>query len=779
MVAGRPWPRESADSAGARHGVGRMTGALVGLRRTVPGRRAGRRAGRGVTGAPRARLLARAASFVTVCMLVLLVPAAPALAGACTTAPTPETPAQGIAGFFLPRPDPVPPAADPFAPGAKTTAFEQFGLAGLSWYLYDPGCGGAVRDPSGSISSWAGRTLFIPAKAGVASLVAVSGAALQPGFLNAFDPLLKNLTDALHKAIFTPLAPLAVMLTGLLLMARSTRQRVSESTTAVGWAVLVMIAAAALFAYPLKAGHAADKAIGSAVGVVSRGLTSSNEPPARQVANEMYNAFLYRMWLTGEFCDPDSNAAKKFGPDILRAQAFNWSEAQRASQQGSGPLVLTHKALFDQTADKVKASDPVAYECLAGHSSAPLEASILGDLGILIMAPFLLMGGLILIAAYIIIRFAVILGPALLTAGAFFPLRGVVQAAVRVVTAALINSVVFTICTLFVIRVDTTVLDPSTRLPAWLRLVLLGVVTVVMWYLTRPFRKLTAMVTPRSFADSLSEAGAGWRARAGGLLRRRARSEDIREAVEEALEETRPPEPVGTDGRIREESRGPVSMPRRIRVPAQRVTRAEALGFGAGGVGIPATPLDGVPVGARGALPGPPGDAFGVILESHDEPAPAVRAGPPRGALVPGGRGADPAHQALGDPAHQPLGDPAGQALGVPDSALDLGPGGGYRDTERVITVAPGAPEAAGRPRSAPARPARTDGPAGFARVPATPGAEGLFDPAAPYRPNPEDNAPPAHQLRHVKAQVVDGEEVYQLYDPGTDPLAGNDPWSR
>ena len=735
-------------------GVRTLTEGLAGTARvrTAPRRRGPHR---GVSGwhraasaqpdtePPRPGWLARAGAFVAVCLLVILVPAAPAIAGPCTTAPTPEGPGQGVAGFFLPRPDPLPPAQDPFAPGAKTTPFEQFGLAGLSWYVYDPGCGGAVRDPSGSISSWAGRTLFIPAKAGVASVVAVSGAALQPTFLTAFDPMLTNLTDALHRAIFTPLAPLAVMLTGLLLLARSTRQRVSESTTAVGWALLVMVVAAALFAWPVKAGHAADRAIGTAVGVVSQGLTSSDEPPGRQVANQMYDSFLYRMWLTGEFCDPDSNAARNFGPDILRAQAFNWTEAQRASQQGSGPLVLTHQALFDQTADKVKTTDPVAYECLAGHSSAPLESSILADLGVLLMAPFLLVGGLILIAAYIIIRFAVILGPALLTAGAFFPLRGVVQAAVRVVTAALINSVVFTICTLFVIRVDTTVLDPSTDLPAWLRLVLVGVVTVVMWYLTRPFRKLTTMVTPRGFADSLGEVGAGWRARAGGLLRRRARVEDIRTAMAEALADDPEPEPAATDARMREEARGPVSMPRRIRVSAERITRAEAIGYGFAEVGAsapPGAPALGPAFGAGRSL-SPLDGTVDLVMEGRS--APMVRA----------------------DTGRRPS-----SPTGPTPTAGDL-----YHGMEPATDGRHDAPEAGVRDRPVPARQAEYARPVRWTGPVST---DGLFDPTAPQRVNPEDS-PPTHHLRQVRAQVVDGEEVYQLYDPGTDPLAGSNPWSR
>ena len=120
--------------------------------------------------------------------------------GGCTTPPVPESPQQGIAGFFMSKPDPVPPAEDPFASGAKTTPFEQYGLAGLSWYTYDLGCGGAARDPSGSISTWAAQLMFIPAKATVAALTGVMQAALQPTYLAAFDPLLNNLVSQLRRA---------------------------------------------------------------------------------------------------------------------------------------------------------------------------------------------------------------------------------------------------------------------------------------------------------------------------------------------------------------------------------------------------------------------------------------------------------------------------------------------------------------------------------------------------------------------------------------------------
>ena len=497
--------------------------------------------------------------------------------GGCTTPPTPESPRQGISGFFMSTPDPVPPTEDPFAAGAKTTPFQQYGLAGLSWYTYDLGCGGAARDPSGSISTWAARLLFIPAKATVAALAGVSQAALEPTYLSAFDPLLSGLTDQLRKAIYTPLFPLAVMLTGLLLMAQATRQRVSESTTAIGWCVLVTVLAAALFAWPVRAGHAADSVISKGVGVVSAGITGQQGEPGDQVANLLYGPFLYRMWLMGEFCDPDSRGASAHGSDLLQAQALSWGESQRARTDGE-QITEDKQKRFEQVAGAVKKDDPAAYECVAGHGSASLEASILANVGVLLMAPFLLVGGLLLIAAYLIIRFAVIFAPALLTAGAFFPLRGIVLGVGRVVAAAILNGILFTLAVLLVIRVDAAILDPATRLPAWLRLVLVGVVTIVMWYLTRPFRKLTTMVTTGRMAFAMGDRS--WYERGGGLFGRRR-------GLEAAV--------VDDDGGAavlapREEARGPAGLVRRaasaaarpaqIRVQSTRLDGRGAVGGG-------------------------------------------------------------------------------------------------------------------------------------------------------------------------------------------------------
>jgi hypothetical protein len=669
--------------------------------------------------------------------------------GGCTTPPTPESPRQGISGFFMSTPNPIPPAEDPFARGAKTTPFEQYGLAGLSWYAYDLGCGGAARDPSGSISTWAARLLFIPAKATVAALVGVSQAALEPTYLSAFDPLLKGLTDQLRKAIYTPLFPLAVMLTGLLLMAQATRQRVSESTTAIGWCLLITVLAAALFAWPVKAGHAADTVISKGVGAVSAGITGKQGEPGDQVANLLYGPFLYRMWLMGEFCDPDSRGAATHGSDLLQAQALNWEDAQRA-RTGGEQITEAKQKRFEEVAGAVKKDDPGAYECVAGHGSASLEASILADVGVLLMAPFLLIGGLILIAAYLVIRFAVIFAPALLTAGAFFPLRGIVLAAGRVVAAAILNGILFTLSVLLVIRVDAAILDPATRLPAWLRLVLVGVVTVVMWYLTRPFRKLTTMATTGRMAFAMGDRS--WYERGGGSFFGRRRGLEAGVVDDEGGAAVMAP---------REEARGPAGMIRRAAGAAAATAARPAQ------IRVQSTRLDGGGTSSGAALAGTAGRGGAGTAGSGGAGGGAPSgAGGGRGARVAGTGGGS----AGGGSAVAGGGGGAGgghtAAAGHAEAGGSGYRGAGGRSGDGMAGSGHGVPV-----HSPPANPRRRPTPSPV-RMTSRRLDEGLFDASAPGRVTPEDDS--RGYLRPVRVEVAD-EELYRLFDPAAGEAATGD----
>jgi hypothetical protein len=93
--------------------------------------------------------------------------------------------------------------------------------------------------------------------------------------------------------------------------------------------------------------------------------------------------------------------------------------------------------------------------------------------------------------------------PALAILGLFPPARGVLIGTFRVVGAALINAIIFGVGAAVTITGIGVILDPRSRLPAWLTLVLLPLFTFMMWFALKPFRRLTAMT---SHADPFGEA---------------------------------------------------------------------------------------------------------------------------------------------------------------------------------------------------------------------------------------------------------------------------------
>jgi hypothetical protein len=299
-----------------------------------------------------------------------------------------------------------------------------------------------------------------------------------------------------------------------------------------------------------------------------------------------------------------------------------------------------------------------------------------------------------------------------------------------------------------VIRVDAAILDPATSLPAWLRLVLVGVVTVVMWYLTRPFRKLTTMVTTGRMAFAMGDRSWYERGGGGGLFGRRR-------GLEAAV--------VDGDGdsaviAAREESRGPAGLMRRaastaaaaarpaqIRVPSTRLDARGAVGAGAAAAGA-ATAASGAAGGGSG---GAPARASGGAAPGGPSGAGGAAGTPARA----GGRHAAAAGAAVA------AGRGGGGPGAGPGAAASAG-GGAHSAAPEVPVHSPPTPPRR-RPIPSPVRAAnrRLD--------------EGLFDAGAPGRVAPEDDG--RGYLRPVRVEVAD-DDLYRLFDPAGSSRSGSRP---
>ncbi|TCJ31057.1 hypothetical protein [Nocardioides jejuensis] len=417
----------------------------------------------------------------------------------CKDAPTPDIPGQGIAGFFSRTPDTLPAPGDPFTTNPSTTIYQQYGYAGLRWSTYDLGCGpDAMRNPDAVIGTAFANWVQQAPLALTALTGSVTEVAFNPTFLNVFDPVIIRVSDALHENLFATWIPAVLALLGILLIWRANRASLATSAAAVGWALMVIMIATALFRWPVEAGHAADLTVTRTLGTVVAKLdgNSADVDPGTAVASNVVDSIFYRAWLAGTFGSADSRTAREYGPKIFAAQALTWREAdllERDPEAGK-KLVEAKQETWKRLAGEIEEKDPAAYEYLTGkRSDTRVGYAMLAALGAFLSLPFLLVSALLLLGCFMIVRLAVMLFPAFATLGAFPTARGIVTGLGRTVAAAVVNSIVFGIGAGVTISVLGILLAPAGA-PAWLGLVLMPLFSFIMWMALRPFRRLTSMV---------------------------------------------------------------------------------------------------------------------------------------------------------------------------------------------------------------------------------------------------------------------------------------------
>jgi hypothetical protein len=428
----------------------------------------------------------------------------------CKEAPTPDMPGQGLSSFFSNTPDPLPPQEDPFARGATTTIYEQYGYAGLRWNNYDLGCGpDAARHPDAVVGTAFGNWMLNVPLALTAITSSITEVAFAPTFLDVFDPTIQRVSDALYRGLFASWVPAVLALLGIAVLLKARRAALATTAASIGWAMMVILVATAVFKWPIAAGHFADDTVtatlGTVVGDLNEGQKSDN--PGVTVASHVHESIFYSSWLAGTLGSTDSETVRRYGADLFKSQALTWREAQIVQndpQQGQ-VIIEQKKERFAEIAAEIKANDPAAYEHLTGkRSDTRVGYALLSSLGALLALPFLLVASLLLIGSFLIVRLAVMLFPAFATIGVFPAGRGVVLGIGRTVGAALVNSVIFGLGAAVTIRVLGLILDPSSRLPAWLSLVLMPLFGFIMWVALKPFRRLTTMVSPH--ADPFNDA---------------------------------------------------------------------------------------------------------------------------------------------------------------------------------------------------------------------------------------------------------------------------------
>ncbi len=379
-------------------------------------------------------------------------------------------------------------APDPFA-DKDVRLVDVYGY-GYQWGTYDLGCGADVaRDPFAVLDTQiANLGWVVPSSAGVFVSSLQDLAVMGP--FDFLDPLIGSVQTSIRDRLWTTWFPIALIVGGLGVLFRARRAEYSATARTLGWVGLIL-AVSALF---LQAPMAVDRAISSVMTKVVQtasapfGTTSIDEQIAREV--------MYPQWLQGELGTMTGPTAEKFGPGLLAATHYTWSdEKQMAADPGARARINQAKATqFRNLAEQLKDQDPAAYSHLTGkQGESRLTAVMFAGLFTLGLSLFVILGFVVLALAQLIARIFVI----------GFPLVGLIAVAhprgqftvmqlwslfAAAFLAAVKFAVVTGLYTLFAAGVMHAPIGGLAKLAALMLLTILGLM------FAKPFRSFKTLV---------------------------------------------------------------------------------------------------------------------------------------------------------------------------------------------------------------------------------------------------------------------------------------------
>lgn len=425
----------------------------------------------------------------------------------CFSAPTPETPDSGMAGWFASEP------ASSSQPGPKGL-YSKYGYAGYDYALFDTGCASGLTHPTDSFEDTVANGEFMIATSVIGASNALRERAWEPQSMWGWaDPLVDKATKSIYSKVFTVFGAITLAVVGLYLLWRSRQSDMSNAMTTAGWAIFVMITVTAIAAWPVRSAHLADASLVGGLSIVHNaigpdadntpgecpdpapGACVDHRPPAVRASDTATQTMLYRNWLRGLLGSADSPTAQKYGHVLYDATSLTWDQEQQITQHpGTRDATLAEKKLeWLKVAAQIHAEDPQAYEYLRGtHGMDRVGAGFIAILSSLFFAMFDITASVLVLIGFLIFRWAVIAAPVLGTVGLLRPASSGLRRLANAVLAAIFNIILFgTGAAIYLFAVDLIMATPT--LPGWLQIVLVWLCGIVGWLLLRPYRRITQL----------------------------------------------------------------------------------------------------------------------------------------------------------------------------------------------------------------------------------------------------------------------------------------------
>ncbi len=441
-------------------------------------------------------------------LTALLIPVVPAAAdpldAICEEVPAPVRPDFQTAGLVMDKPDlaTVPTVApNPFTDENVPIS----SVYGWAWRYtnYDLGCGSDfIRDPSAVASTNLANIAMAGLTTMNAAVESVENMCRSASF-DFFKPVVASVADTLDERILTVWLPLALLVVSIVLAFNAVRASYSETFRRL--MVVVACVGLAVFAlvFPVRATTLMDEGAKA----VSSAAQAGFSPRASDLITR---EAIYNTWLVGNFGSADSPTATEYGPRLMSALTYTWSDVKAidADPDVQEDIDKAKAAEFKKIAAEVEEKDPAAYESFTGKTDTRTAGTILGAVWVLIMGFFVVLASLLTLVARLIMIAMVVVAPIGVVVGVVK--YAVLQRMWDLFTAALVNIVKFTIAA----GVMTLVLGAIQTAPVGMgwQLLFAIIATVIAIMITKPvqsFKSMAGLDPNRAYLSSLLRRAGG------------------------------------------------------------------------------------------------------------------------------------------------------------------------------------------------------------------------------------------------------------------------------
>ncbi|WP_284747525.1 magnesium transporter [Amycolatopsis sp. RTGN1] len=565
---------------------------------------------------PKARRVPSRKATMFAVMLVLglqaIATAPAASAAACGEAPNPERPGAGMVGAIDP----------PEGHGEPNSAYIDYGYAGMVWNTFETDCSGINLTPAGStLDSWGGNQLFNLGKNIVGATNSLHYTVLEGGLLNPIYAAVKSGAEKVYNNIYAQLFGLVALILSIMMFRNIWRGDLAAVSKRALYALAGIWLAASSLAM-LRYFDPIDKAIVQTTTNIQAGFVDeSGDRIVRDILpTQLHTQIVYNNWLRGEFGTPTAPQAEQYGKPLLDAQAFTRNQLVNGDDGNQGVIDGKKNAYKDIS---TKLGPATGY--FTGEAGGRTGAGFLSLGQALVYSLFQLLAKASVLLAQVLIRLFALTAPLIGLVALLHPeiLRRVLKVAGGVAFNLVVLSVLAGVHALLL----QAIFDAGNSLNMLTQMVLAGLITVLLFMVGRPVRRLWQMVEM-----SVSMVGAAVPSPGGGIFSRFKRNRTGPTPQDEFWQNVR-----DTDDVVDGEQRGPLGATHgggRFRPEATIFANAQRLD-NTSGAGRPAAAWSGawpgaINGGSAGALPagGRPGSpVYGQYNPAGGDPGDYVVVG--------------------------------------------------------------------------------------------------------------------------------------------------------